>query len=54
VESVHLCFHSQSGLKNPEHLKFLCVSPVHHIWQPRRDKPSPKVGIGCAKLGKAA
>jgi hypothetical protein len=30
---VHLCFHSQSGLKNPEHLEFLCMSSVHHIWQ---------------------
>jgi hypothetical protein len=29
---VHLCFHSQSRLKNPEHLKFLCVSSMHHIW----------------------
>jgi hypothetical protein len=26
---VCLCFHSQSRLKNPEHLKFLCVSSVH-------------------------
>jgi hypothetical protein len=27
---VHLCFHPQSRLKNPEHLKFLHVSSVHH------------------------
>jgi hypothetical protein len=26
---VCLCFHSQSGLKNPEHLKFPCMSSVH-------------------------
>jgi hypothetical protein len=27
---VCLCFHSQSRLKNPEHLKFLRMSSVHH------------------------
>jgi hypothetical protein len=26
---IYLCFHSQSRLKNPEHLKFLHVSSVH-------------------------
>jgi hypothetical protein len=26
---VHLCFHPQSGLKNPEHLKFLLMSSMH-------------------------
>jgi hypothetical protein len=49
---VCLCFHSQSRLKNPEHLKFLHVSSMHHIWQCM--KPSPEVGIGFAKLGMAA
>jgi hypothetical protein len=29
VVRVCLCFHSQSRLKNPEHLKFLCMSSVH-------------------------
>jgi hypothetical protein len=29
---VCLCFHSQSGLKNPEHLKFLHVSSMHHMY----------------------
>jgi hypothetical protein len=28
---VCLCFHSQSRLKNPEHLKLLRVSFVHHF-----------------------
>jgi hypothetical protein len=28
---VCLCFHSQCRLKNPEHLKFLHVSSVHHL-----------------------
>jgi hypothetical protein len=28
---VCLCFHSQSRLKNPEHLKFLRMSSVHHL-----------------------
>jgi hypothetical protein len=28
---VCLCFHSQRGLKNPEHLKFLCGSSVYHL-----------------------
>jgi hypothetical protein len=28
---VHLCFHPQSGLKNPEQMKFLRVSSVHQI-----------------------
>jgi hypothetical protein len=50
---VCLCFHSQSRLKNPECLKFLCMSSVYHIWQPRRDQPSPEVSRGCANLGKA-
>jgi hypothetical protein len=26
-----LCFHSQSRLKKPEHLKFLRMSSVHHL-----------------------
>jgi hypothetical protein len=30
---VCLCFQSQSRLKNPEHLKLLHVSSVHHIWR---------------------
>jgi hypothetical protein len=30
---VCLCFHSQSGLKNPEHLKSQCMSSVYHIWR---------------------
>jgi hypothetical protein len=50
---VRLCFHCQSGIKNPEPLKFLCRSSVHHIWWPRRDKPSLEVGVDCAKLEKA-
>jgi hypothetical protein len=29
VAGAYLCFHSQSGLKNPEDLIFLFVSPVH-------------------------
>jgi hypothetical protein len=29
VVGVCLCFHSQSKLKNPEHLKFLHVSSMH-------------------------
>jgi hypothetical protein len=29
---VCLCFHTQSGPKNPKHLKFMCVSSVYH-WQ---------------------
>jgi hypothetical protein len=32
ISGVCRCFHSQSGLKNPEHLTFLYVSSVHHIW----------------------
>jgi hypothetical protein len=36
---VCLCFHSQSGLKSPEHLKSLHMSSMHHIqgflgWNP--------------------
>jgi hypothetical protein len=50
---VCLCFHSQRGLKNPEHLKFLRLLSVH-IWWPWWDQPSPEVDIGCAKLGKTA
>jgi hypothetical protein len=44
-----LCFHSHSRLKNPEHLKFLCVSSVHHIW--RRTK-GPAITWGQYRLGK--
>jgi hypothetical protein len=51
---VCLCLHSQSGLKNPEHLKFLHMLSVHHIWWPRRDKSSPEVGTLCTKLEKTA
>jgi hypothetical protein len=29
---VFLYFHSQSRLKNPEHLKFLCVSFLHQVY----------------------
>jgi hypothetical protein len=37
---VCLCFHSQSRLKNPEHLKFLCKSSVHHPVPPVTKCPS--------------
>jgi hypothetical protein len=51
---VCLCFHPQSRVKNTDHLKFLHMSSMHHIWQPRREQLSPEVGTGCAKLGKTA
>jgi hypothetical protein len=33
---VHLGFHSQSGLKNPEHLNFQHMSSVHHFNEARK------------------
>jgi hypothetical protein len=43
-----MCFHPQSGLKNPEHLKFLHVSSMHHIW---RCMKGPAITWGQHRLG---
>jgi hypothetical protein len=32
ASGVHLCFHSHSRPQNLEHMKFLSLSSVHHIW----------------------